>query len=425
MSNDIMIYGDQNINLNDDKNKQKLQLRLKELLSLNNVSFLIGNGASLLLGAPRISSVRKLLPEIEKVETDVNNDELIHFLTELLDLYPKSNGDHDTDLETLLSGLFNFESIFQSTGEYNLTFNKVKIKKDFVTKLVFLFKKFLFDKCENLPTIHPKFLQEPFEVHKNFFRKLLLRPASLPRVKVFTINYDLIIEKSLDSLGVSYFDGFSGTVDRSIQTETYNYDLYFPGETIEGKVKRVDRVLHLLKLHGSINWIKVRSSSNNVWGIQQGIPKKDQFGDLMIYPSPIKEGEILGYPYSEMFRHFSYSINRPQSVLFTIGYSFNDRHINRLIYQCFSIPSFTLVIIIPNIPNEENNELHRLVNKVKNQRIIVISGAIKKNSEYVGGAGTFQGFTNDWMPDIQELDIEKKIRGELDKLFNEETDVEE
>lgn len=427
MPNNKLIYGNEELNIDEDKPKQKLQLRLKNLLSLRNVSFLIGNGASMMLGAPSIRSVRQLMPDIiaevcEKEKSQCS-DQLLPLLDQLLNLFSNARGQNDTHFESLLSSLFSFQSIFQSLKECKLSYGDLTIEKHQVDKLILLMKRFLYNRCVNLPirqpsTKDPITIEDPLTIHKDFFRKLLLRASTLPRIKIFTLNYDLIIEKALDSLGVSYFDGFSGTIDRAIQTESYNYDLYFPGETTEGNVQRVDRVLHLFKLHGSINWLKIKRTSSNIWGVKQGIPKEGQYADLMIYPSPIKEGEILGYPYSEMFRHFSFSINRPQSVLFTIGYSFNDNHINQLIYQSFSIPSFVLVIITPQIPKEENNEVYRLVHKVKSERILIITGAENDNEDFVGGAGTFQGFTNDWMPDIQELDIEKKIKVELDNLID-------
>lgn len=321
------------------------------------------------------------------------------------------------DLETLLKMLINLESVFQTSGKDFLIIDDLGMHRENVQGLIRLLKKYLYDSCKKLPISNSSNNHDPFEIHSNFFKKLLLRPSSLPRIRMFTINYDLIIEKTLDALGVSYFDGFSGTVNRIIHTESYNYDLYYPGETTEGKVERVDRVLHLYKLHGSINWLRVESSGSNIWGIQQRTPEENQYGDLMIYPSPLKEGEILGYPYSESFRHFSFSINRSQSVLFTIGYSFNDSHINQLIYKSFSIPSFTLVIVTPELVEDENNEIFRLYKRIRGERIIIITGAEKTNGEYVNGAGTFQGFTNEWMPDIKELDTQKKIKIELDNLL--------
>ena len=61
----------------------------------------------------------------------------------------------------------------------------------------------------------------------------------------------------MDKLGIFYLDGFVGGYQKRLRTESYNYDLYFPGETTEGTVNRVDRVLQLYKLHGSINWKRV------------------------------------------------------------------------------------------------------------------------------------------------------------------------
>ncbi len=58
-----------------------------------------------------------------------------------------------------------------------------------------------------------------------------------------------------------------------------------------------------------------------------------------------KEIETLHYPYSELFRDFSASLCRPNSVLVTYGYGFGDDHINRIIQDMLTIPSTHLVII--------------------------------------------------------------------------------
>lgn len=412
MPEDKFLIGNSNYPLN--KNKDKLHTQLKELLNVKNVSFLFGNGASMMLGAPNIGSVRNLLPEIKKENTE---ETTFTFLENVLSLFPPKEDIGDTDFESLLGTLYSLNSLSQTLSDHQLKIDKIEITKEALDALIVLLKKFLYNKCKKLPTKKPDFLDNELDIHISFFRKLLLRSQNLPRVKIFTLNYDTLIEKSLDSLGVSCFDGFSGTVDRRLQPESYNYDLYFPGETTEGRIERVDRVLHLYKLHGSINWLKVQRTRTNIWGIKQGTPGEEQYGDLMIYPSPLKEGEILGYPYSEMFRHFSFSIHKPQSVLFAIGYSFNDNHINQLIYQSFSIPSFRLVIITPEIPGNNSNELNRIVSKVKSDRVVVITGAEERDGEYISGAGTFQGFTQDWMPDVQELDVEKKVNTELEGFF--------
>lgn len=69
------------------------------------------------------------------------------------------------------------------------------------------------------------------------------------------------------------------------------------------------------------------------------------FGNLMVYPTAVKKSYTLDLPYSELFRHFAYCTSQPQSVLFTVGYSFCDEHFNDIIYQALSNPSFTLIIV--------------------------------------------------------------------------------
>jgi len=51
----------------------------------------------------------------------------------------------------------------------------------------------------------------------------------------------------------------------------------------------------------------------------------------MIYPTPLKHEFTLDFPYSDLFRRFADAITQPQSVLVTIGYSFADEHVNRMI----------------------------------------------------------------------------------------------
>src|SRR6202011_2080233 len=205
--------------------------------------------------------------------------------------------------------------------------------------------------CKDVSETHDSKLK----FHEELLRRILLRSTTLPRAKVFTTNYDLLLERALDNLGILYFDGFLGTINRTLRTESYHYDLYYPGETTEGRVSRVDRVLHLYKLHGSINWRRQRTGPDDII-ISHTQPEEHEKGDVMIYPSPLKVTEMNGYPYAEMFRHFSTTIHQPQSALLTIGYKFRDDHINRLIYQALSIPSFTLIIVTPSIsaPSNEN-----------------------------------------------------------------------
>jgi hypothetical protein len=198
-----------------------------------------------------------------------------------------------------------------------------------------------------------------------------------------------------------------------MRTESYHYDLYYPGETTEGRVSRVDRVLHLYKLHGSINWRRRTAQAEEVI-ISHAEPSDGEYGDVMIYPSPLKVTEMNGYPYSEMFRHFSTHIRQPQSVLIVIGYAFQDSHVNRLIYQALTIPSFVLIVVTPEMTNPEIARL----NGLKSKRILILTGGEKDAAGgYVSGAGTMQDFSTKWLPDITELNVESSAREEVRKMF--------
>lgn len=226
-------------------------------------------------------------------------------------------------------------------------------------------------------------------------RKLLTRPLNLKRVSIFTLNYDTLVEQAADSAGTVLLDGFVGTQRREFRPESYEQDLYFPGETTEGRVHRLDRVLHLYKLHGSITWLAAEPRLSNPYGVESVPFGGDGSRTLLIYPSPTKYGEALGMPYSELFRRFAGTLVRPQSVLFVIGYGFGDAHVNAIIRQALAIPSFTLVIVDPS----PRSPFVRELTAQEDSRIWVSEGS---------RLGTLAGFVEDVLPDLHDEDILRK-----------------
>lgn len=395
------------------ENQEKLHSRLRQYLNLRHVSVLIGNGASMPNGSPSIGSLQGIINELEEEKYKLSDEENHNKAKDVLNKFLMD--EHDIGIEPLLGMLSHLEYDQELLhDEHKIKLNDYEFSADHLGHAIELLKKWLFKKCKEINSD-----EDSLADHKELLRRFLLRPTKLPRLNVFTTNYDLLVERALDDLGVFYFDGFAGSVKRTLRTETYNYDLYFPGQTAQGRVERVDRVLQLYKLHGSINWRKYQSG--NTWDvfIEREEPSEDEYKNVMIYPSPLKMSEMHGYPYSEMFRNFASKIRRPQSVLFTIGYSFSDEHINRIIYQALSIPSFMLVIILPDFkqPEEDeklkpDHEIWRLINKVDSKRILVITGGEINEDGNFKGAGTLEDFANKWLPDISELNIEEQSKEE-------------
>ncbi len=422
----MFFIGREEIELDKPQEKEKLQLRIKNLLLLRNVNFLFGNGTSLPLNAPSISKIKPFIENLEKKFCDGNDSEKYAFTKIMKKMGTsfekgiyllkdfKQYYNTDIDFETMLSILIQIS--YTSEG---ITLNQAIHDTEAIISAIDIIKGFIFFSCRNFIENLP---EEKLMTHKEFIRRVLLRSTTLPRVKFFTTNYDLVFEKCLDESGIFYFDGFVGAFEKRLRTESYNYDLYYPGETTEGNVNRVDRVLQLYKLHGSINWKRVLETTDNIFGIKQAYPTENEIGDLVIYPSTLKYGETLGFPYSEIFRLFSASLFKPQTVLFTFGYSFKDEHVNRIIYQALSIPTFNLVIVVPegNTKDSEgepiNKEITRLIEKVGSKRILVVSGGQFIENELVG-TGTFKGFVEEIMPDMEEMKIQEKINEEIEKLF--------
>jgi hypothetical protein len=416
MSENAYYLGGGCLPLSAEEDQARLVQRLRQYVELRNLTLLIGNGCSLPLGSPRIDKVANLLPEIDTAPYRLADEQRQTRARTLLDrLVPDKSALGVEPLLTILTNIQANEQLLHKVA----TFEGITASAADAQCLEQLLKKWLFHRCKMLSATS----DESLRFHEELLRRILLRSTNLPRAKVFTVNYDLLLERALDNLGVFYFDGFLGTINRTLRAESYHYDLYYPGETTEGRVSRVDRVLHLYKLHGSINWRRRPTAAADVI-VSHATPDEDEYGDVMIYPSPLKVTEMNGYPYSEMFRHFSAHIHQPQSVLLTIGYRFQDGHINRLIYQALSIPSFVLIIVTPQLasPNAaesigSSHEIWRL-NEIGSKRILVITGGEKDGTgNYTQGAGTLQEFSTKWLPDITELNTEASAREEVRKAF--------
>ena len=63
----------------------------------------------------------------------------------------------------------------------------------------------------------------------------------------------------------------------------------------------------------------------------------------MIYHTA-KDRSTLMTPYSDLFRTMENRIVQKNSVLVVLGYSFSDDHINRVILNGLSVPTFRLVV---------------------------------------------------------------------------------
>ena len=195
---------------------------------------------------------------------------------------------------------------------------------------------------------------EAYEALISFLLSFASRTATRERLNLFTTNYDRLIEYGCDAIGLRVIDRFVGSLNPVFRSSRVEVDMHYNPPGIRGEPRYLEGVIRLTKLHGSIDWMHVGDNTIRRYGIPFGSSSSffdtqiELSNSVMIYPNPAKDIETLHYPYAELFRDFSASICRPNSVLVTYGYGFGDDHINRIIKDMLTIPSTHLVIISYN-----------------------------------------------------------------------------
>lgn len=146
--------------------------------------------------------------------------------------------------------------------------------------------------------------------------------------EIFTTNYDLIIEKSLEEIRVPYFDGFVGS-----------YEPFFLQESIERFVDKSDLTqnwIRLWKIHGSLNWFWKDNNTTSSHSIVRGSKITDIeniSNELVIYPSKEKYDSSKKQPFVAYFDRLKNTLQNGELLFIFSGYSFSDQHINEIIFN--------------------------------------------------------------------------------------------
>lgn len=336
----------------EDGNRRAREV-LGRILQVRHLAVMLGAGTSFHLGSPQIRNLNAsaIRGYVEEAGGSLSAD-----AAALLDaLVP----DADADLEALLALLGSGIAYASRVGLETLSapggsHHSLDAFRSLATGL----NRALAFACD-LPRLaadaDAALSADPLSAHREFFRRLLRgRRGDLPRARVFTTNYDLLIELALDSLRVTYFDGFTGTVDRVFSPRAFDQEVFVPASAGDRRILRVEQVLHLYKLHGSVNW-RVRAavntaSSSIVVQVPRGATSGAAAADerVLVYPTPYKETDTLAYPYADLFRTFSAVLSEQETALVVVGYSFSDDHLNRMIYQALQAnPTLQLFVIAP------------------------------------------------------------------------------
>ncbi len=154
-------------------------------------------------------------------------------------------------------------------------------------------------------------------------------------LRVFSLNYDICVEKALAGTGFGVELGFNGNREWAASKFDAN--------------ENTDVGLYLYKLHGSIDWIR----------------ETDKGGVLMLCDSPQPEPELIFGtaaklssidPYLFYVHELrKYSLNEALRFIVVIGYSFSDDYVNGLIGQAIARSEHLKVLVVAPIIEARQN----------------------------------------------------------------------
>lgn len=287
-----------------------------------NLVVLAGAGSSKDVGG-------KLLTELWDDSSTLLSVKKLNKLCELSHYYDK-----DTSGKNYVKNLEKLLSLANAAKEF-VTDKDVDIK-DCITKIQALIKK----ECElNLPDISP---------HEIFLEKITKRKVTLPRAKVFTLNYDTLFEQAARKKNFTVIDGFSFSSPRHFSGRNFDYDIVLRDKSrVKEEDNFITRVFHLYKPHGSVDWEKLADGT---------IRQSDNISDaLMIYPKDSKYENSYEQPFFEMMSRFHQSLRKENILLICIGFSFSDKHIVTAIMESLAQnPSFQLVVVNKGIDTSDS-----------------------------------------------------------------------
>lgn len=398
----------------------RLQALLSQWLRMENVVAFVAAGCSISQGGLAIASLEDAVLTFLSDYYDTNkNKSLSAFVKRRLAEEPKSSFE---DWLSYVSNVAFLEALNHQPIEKIVWRGGVELEKKKLKELLKDLSRAIFSFCS---------LRLPERVdgatgHHAFLGKMIARDPSLGRLKVFTLNYDSLLEQALDHLGIQYADGFVGQVERRFDPSCYGLDIYYPGEVSEGRVRRYDKYVQIYKLHGSIHWAEanggymkavhpvlepfIRWREKLAAGPQRRQEALAEFqklfedmpGQMGILPTANKYVQTLDLPYSHLFRAFHQSLQQPQTFVVVIGYGFGDEHVNRIIEDALINPSVVMLVVNPT-PRPD------IVERIKNYqnsgaRVYLLTGPDKYNGDVETKPATFDDFSKNILPNVSWMD---------------------
>lgn len=352
--------------------------QLDNLLAASNQSWLFGAGISLEAGIPLMWPLTEWVIKRANEKGEPNDHKVLDFV--------KNQLSEDAHIEHILSHLGDHRTIADRTKEKKATFGDVTLSVEDLDKL---HQRILTWIAE---TIRWGYKPAPpnggaaeigthesriviVDHHLAFVSALFNRNQAgvaerRRAVRLFTTNYDTLLEDALALGGFSYWDGFSGG---AVAYRSHRYG--------DDEPNLRDRA-HVIKLHGSIDWHL--GEDDRVLRVRDGDLYPKKISRVLIYPQSTKYLATQRDPFAAQFDLFRRALGaREENVLATCGYSFGDEHINQEIELALKRPENKTTILA--FSKGLNDTLERWRSASSGKRVYVIT----EDGVYVGRDGPY------------------------------------
>jgi hypothetical protein len=362
--------------------------QLDELLGAGNQAWLFGAGISYNAGIPLMGPLTEQVFKRAETHGEENDKSVLEHIKSQL-----AEGCH---IEHILSQIGDLRAIAERSRDRNVVFDAVTFKLEeldqfhqriltWVAETVrWGYRPSADGKDEEigtreLPIVsvvdHTKFVAALFNERQ---KGLSDRRRA---VKLFTTNYDTLLEDALALSCLPYWDGFSGG---AVAFRNYSYG---------GKDPEPEYRAHVVKLHGSIDWHL--GEEGRVWRVRDGDIYPTKASRVLIYPQSTKYLATQRDPFAAQFDLLRRSLaSQDENVFATCGYSFGDEHINQEIQMSMERPGNKTTILA--FSKTLNPTLETWGISVWKKRLYIIT----EDGLYVGNDGPLappaEGSKRDW-----------------------------
>lgn len=352
--------------------------QLDNLLAAGNQSWLFGAGISLEAGIPLMHPLTDRIFARTKDDGEAHDLKVLKFI--------RSQLSDDSHIEHVLSQLGDHRAIADRSKNKNVTFDGVTMSIDDLDALHQRILTWIAEairwgykpaKADGTPEVigTHKTSIVTIDNHSAFVSALFNRSQAgvaerRRAVRLFTTNYDTLLEDALALGGFSYWDGFSGG---AVAYRNHRY-----GDEEPNLRERA----HVIKLHGSIDWHL--GEDDHVWRVRDGDLYPRKVSRVLIYPQSTKYLATQRDPFAAQFDLFRRALGaREENVLATCGYSFGDEHINQEIELALQRPENKTTVLAFAL--KVNPTLERWRTGPWGKRVYVIA----EDGLYVGADGPF------------------------------------